>query len=185
MALIFDLVKIGNHTSKRRVLQFALKVTWHWSSISYIYIYIYIYIYKWTCYPQSFLKSKDIKRYWSFQNFVFCYHILPCITMIIYWAVSVLIGFQLSIKYVSIWYLFPPETLKYLVGVQQGQYSYGESASLALFGHPCSHDITIEIPYGVDVLLHYFPIGLVKTESNFIVRSVEAGLGRWTLVVAD
>ena len=29
-----------------------------------------------------------------------------------------------------------------------------------------------------------FPIGLVKTESGFIVRSVEIGLGRWTLVVA-
>ena len=29
-----------------------------------------------------------------------------------------------------------------------------------------------------------FPIGLVKTESGFIVKSVETGLGRWTLVVA-
>ena len=29
-----------------------------------------------------------------------------------------------------------------------------------------------------------FPIGLVKAESGFIVRSVETGLGRWTLVVA-
>ena len=29
-----------------------------------------------------------------------------------------------------------------------------------------------------------FPIGLVKTESEFIVRSVETGLGRGTLVVA-
>ena len=28
------------------------------------------------------------------------------------------------------------------------------------------------------------PIGLVKTESGFIIRSVETGLGRWTLVVA-
>ena len=28
-----------------------------------------------------------------------------------------------------------------------------------------------------------FPIGLVKTESGFIVRSVETGLGRCTLVV--
>ena len=27
-------------------------------------------------------------------------------------------------------------------------------------------------------------IGLVKTESGFIVRSVETSLGRWTLVVA-
>ena len=29
-----------------------------------------------------------------------------------------------------------------------------------------------------------FPIGLVKTESGFIVWSVETVLGRWTLVVA-
>ena len=29
-----------------------------------------------------------------------------------------------------------------------------------------------------------FPIGLVKTESGFIIRSVETGLGRLTLVVA-
>ena len=28
------------------------------------------------------------------------------------------------------------------------------------------------------------PIGLVKTESGFIVRSVDTGLGGWTLVVA-
>ena len=29
-----------------------------------------------------------------------------------------------------------------------------------------------------------FPIGLVKTDSGFIVRSVETGLGRWMLLVA-
>ena len=29
-----------------------------------------------------------------------------------------------------------------------------------------------------------FPIGLVKTESCFIIRSVETGVGRSTLVVA-
>ena len=29
-----------------------------------------------------------------------------------------------------------------------------------------------------------FPIELVKTESGFIVTSVETGLGRWTLAVA-
>ena len=29
-----------------------------------------------------------------------------------------------------------------------------------------------------------FPIGLVKTKSDFIVRSLETGLGRLTLVVA-
>ena len=29
-----------------------------------------------------------------------------------------------------------------------------------------------------------FPIGLLKTESGFIIRSVETGLGKWTLAVA-
>ena len=29
-----------------------------------------------------------------------------------------------------------------------------------------------------------FPTGLIKTESDFTVRSVETGLGRWMLVVA-
>ena len=60
---------------------------------------------------------------------------------------------------------------------------------LALVGHPSSDGVMIKMPYGVDVL-HWpashpiFPIGLVKTESGFIVRLVETGLGRWTLVVA-
>ena len=41
------------------------------------------------------------------------------------------------------------------------------------------------MPYGVDVLHQpSFPVGLVKTESGFIARSVETGLGRSTLVVA-
>ena len=60
-----------------------------------------------------------------------------------------------------------------------------------MVGHPSSDGVTIKIPYGVDILLTLtsfalpsFPIGLVKTESRFIVRSVEIGLGRWTLVVA-
>ena len=30
----------------------------------------------------------------------------------------------------------------------------------------------------------FFPIGLVKTVSDFIARSVATGLGRWTLVAA-
>ena len=29
-----------------------------------------------------------------------------------------------------------------------------------------------------------FPVELLKSESGFIIRSVETGLGRWTLVVA-
>ena len=46
-----------------------------------------------------------------------------------------------------------PETLKYWVGVQQGQsYLMEEDASLALFGHPSSDVVTIKMPYGVDVL---------------------------------
>ena len=61
--------------------------------------------------------------------------------------------------------------------------SWGEGAPLALVGHPSSDGAMIKMPYGVDVL-HLpdlspsFPIGLVKTESGFIVRSVETGLGR-------
>ena len=58
--------------------------------------------------------------------------------------------------------------------------SWGEGA---LVGHPSSDAVMIKVPYGVDVFidqLHtpYFPIGLVKTECGFIVRSVETGLGR-------
>ena len=79
------------------------------------------------------------------------------------------------------------KTLKYWVGVQQGQsYLMGEKVPI---GHPSSDGVTIKITYGVDVLLHRqashpIPIGLVKTESNFIVRSFETDLGRWMLVVA-
>ena len=62
--------------------------------------------------------------------------------------------------------------------------SWGECASLALVGHPSSDCITIKIPYGADI--YYvdqprtpsFPIGLVKAKSDFIVRSLETGLGR-------
>ena len=62
--------------------------------------------------------------------------------------------------------------------------SWGEGASLALIGHPSSKSITIKIPYRVDVFFidksrtSFFPIGLVKTESDSIVRSVKSGLGR-------
>ena len=45
------------------------------------------------------------------------------------------------------------EALKYLVGVQQRQFSsWREGASLALVGHPSSDGVTIKMPYGVDVL---------------------------------
>ena len=36
----------------------------------------------------------------------------------------------------------------------------------------------------VQLCTQSFPIGLLKTESGFIFRSVETGLGRWMLVVA-
>ena len=60
-------------------------------------------------------------------------------------------------------------------------------ASLALVDHPSSDGVTIKISYRLDILLcppalgrktPCFPIGLVKTESDFIVRSAETGLGR-------
>ena len=56
-------------------------------------------------------------------------------------------------------------------------------ASLALVGHTSSDGSTIKIPYGVDALSltslvsPSFPTGLVKTESDFTVRSVETDLG--------
>ena len=58
--------------------------------------------------------------------------------------------------------------------------SWKEGASLALVGHSFSDGGTIKMPYGVDVLHRTasHPIGLVKTESGFIVRSVKTGLGR-------
>ena len=61
--------------------------------------------------------------------------------------------------------------------------SWREGASLTLVGHPSSDVVTIKIPYGIDVFIDQlrtpsFPIGFVKTEFGFIVRSVETGLGR-------
>ena len=57
----------------------------------------------------------------------------------------------------------------------------GKGASLALVGHPFSDIITIKLPYGE--MFYYvdqfctpsFPIGLVKTKSDFIVRPIETG----------
>ena len=61
--------------------------------------------------------------------------------------------------------------------------SWGKGASLVIVGHPSSDAVAIKMPFGVDVLIDQlriptFPIGLVKTESGFIVRSVETGSGR-------
>ena len=64
------------------------------------------------------------------------------------------------------------------------------------FGRKCCYGYIVLCVFIVQYLMGYmfyyidqlvtpsFPIGLVKTESDFIVRSVETGLGRWTLVVA-
>ena len=59
--------------------------------------------------------------------------------------------------------------------------SRGKGASLASVGDSSSDGVTIKMSYGVDVLhLHTpsFSIGLVITESGFIVRSFETDLGR-------
>ena len=61
--------------------------------------------------------------------------------------------------------------------------SWGEGVSLALVGDSSSDGVTIKMPDGVDVLHRpashpSFPIGLVKSECGFMVRSVETGLGR-------
>ena len=67
---------------------------------------------------------------------------------------------------------------------------WAEGALLTLVGQPSIDGIMIKIPYEVVYLLHWpashlsFPIGWVETKSDFIVRSVETGLERWTLVVA-
>ena len=61
--------------------------------------------------------------------------------------------------------------------------TWGKGASSALAGNPSSDGVTIKMPDGVDVLHRpashpSFPIGLVKSECGFMVRSVETGLGR-------
>ena len=61
--------------------------------------------------------------------------------------------------------------------------SRGEGASSALADHLSSEGVAINTHYGVDVYIDQlripsFPIALVKTESGFIVRSVETDLVR-------
>ena len=62
--------------------------------------------------------------------------------------------------------------------------SWGEGASLALVYRPSSDGVIIKIPYSLDVYyinqphILSFLIGLVKTESDIIVRSVKSGVGR-------
>ena len=88
-----------------------------------------------------------------------------------------------------VWIFLPRRWNTGLVSSGVSLTSWGEGASLALVAHPSSDGVTIKLPYGVDVFIDQlhtpsFPIGLVKTECGFIVRSVETGLRRWTLVVA-
>ena len=54
------------------------------------------------------------------------------------------------------------ETLKYWVGVQQGQFYLKERMCLFSLGwHPSSDGVTMKIPYEVDVLLHWLDSHLV------------------------
>ena len=67
--------------------------------------------------------------------------------------------------------------------------SWGEGTFLALVGRSSSSGVTTKMPYGIDFHIDQlctpsFPLGLVKTESGFIARSVETGLGIRMLVVA-
>ena len=82
---------------------------------------------------------------------------------------------------------FTPETLKYWVGVQRGQsYLMERKCLFSLVSHPSS-DGTLGgrcFITSISLAYHLFLLRLVKTKSDFIVRSVETGLGRWTLVVA-
>ena len=70
-----------------------------------------------------------------------------------------------------------PKTVKYWTGAQQGQsYLMGRRCLFSL-GWPHSSDgFMIKIPY--QPRAPSFPIGLVKTKSNFIATSVDTGLGR-------
>ena len=60
--------------------------------------------------------------------------------------------------------------------------SWGEGATLILAGNPFSDSVTTKIPQMFYYIDHphtpFFPIGLVKTETDFIVASVETGLVR-------
>ena len=82
--------------------------------------------------------------------------------------------------------LFHPAACLIQKGVQRVQSNLmEEGACLVLVSHPSSDGVTMKILYGVDDLLYRpalhpsFPTGLVKSESAFIVRSVEC-----TLVIA-
>ena len=79
------------------------------------------------------------------------------------------------------------ETLKYPQDMSSGVSltSWGEVASLTLVDHLSSDGVTIKVHY-IGLILYYidqpltssFPTELIKTESGFIVRSVDTGSGR-------
>ena len=91
---------------------------------------------------------------------------------------------------------FFPKALKCWVVVQQGHSSYlidGEKVPLypwlttllvMVSQQKCLMGQMFYIHQFLHPIFSYLPIRLVKTESGFIVRSVQTGLGRWTLVVA-
>ena len=84
----------------------------------------------------------------------------------------------------SFTYFTPRHRNTGLVPSGVGLTSQGEGVSLALVGHPSNDGITIRTRYEIDVLLRrpashpIFHITLVKTKSDFIVRTVETGLWR-------
>ena len=92
-------------------------------------------------------------------------------------------------KNLKIWFS-PRQWNTGLVSSRVSLTSWGEWAFLALVGHPSSDGILIlnkNTLWGrcFITLTSLTPlIVLVKTKSDFIVRLVETGLGRWILVVA-
>ena len=71
----------------------------------------------------------------------------------------------------SIFFIFPKTLNTGFVSSGASVTSWGEGASLALAAHPTLLPIDkLRTPS--------FPMGLVKTEFGFNVRSVETGLGR-------
>ena len=109
---------------------------------------------------------------------------------------SIVSGNEASISNCDIWqnfvtlielYAYNPRHLKYWVGVQWDQ-SYLLGRCLFSLGWPfyCRYhnQNTLWGRCVIKSCTPSLPFGLVKTESDFIARSVETGLGRWMLVVA-
>ena len=135
--------------------------------------------FKWSFFSWAVTKwnSLDNCLYWkkkkNYWKFFFCLTLLKRGRIFISWRISI------SLRHWNTG----------LVSSGVNLTSWGEGASVALVAHPYSDCLMIKKGYGVDVLLHWpactssFPIWLVKTKSDFIVRSAETSLGRWMLVV--